>query len=192
VSNMKFAPTFEAFAKEQGVELHYWKELEELVKYTEADIICDEVGNYFDARMWTDLSLDVRRWLTQGAKMGIEFYGGAQDFAQVDKAFRRLVPAGNLQHITKIMGSRRPSKTKPPVGQVWGLCLVQSLDPSGYNEDKKKFEGAGFPSFFFIQKRYCEIFDTGQKIERSAPPPLRHIVRRCELDNCGVVKLQHI
>ena len=38
--------------------INYWSQLEDLLSYEEADIICDEVGNYFDARMWADLSLD--------------------------------------------------------------------------------------------------------------------------------------
>jgi len=192
ISNMRFNPVFEQYAHEQGVELRYWNQLEELISYTEADIICDEVGNYFDARMWADLSLDVRRWLTQGAKQGIEFYGGAQDFAQVDKAFRRLVQPGDLVHITKLMGSRRPSATKPPVKRIWGICAVSKLDPQGYDEDKKKFANAGLPSFFFIRREFCEIFDTRQKIERSAPPPLRHIERVCEFSDCSFHKTQHV
>ena len=186
VSNMLFAQQFIQEAQEQGVEIKYWKDLDDLVLLTEADIICDEVGNYFDARMWADLSLDVRRWLTQGSKTGIEFYGGAQDFAQVDKAFRRLVSPGDLLHITKLVGSRRPSATKPPVTRIWGLCAVRKLDPLGYDEDKKQFSGGIIPSFFFIRKEICEIFDTGQKIVRSKPPLLRHIEQWCEDEKCPV------
>jgi len=192
VSNMKFAQSFTDEAKEKGVELRYWENLDELIDLREADIICDEVGNYFDARMWADLSLDVRRWLTQGAKTGIEFYGGAQDFAQVDKAFRRLVQPGDLCHITKLAGSRRPCSTKPPVKFIWGLCAMRKLDPAGYDEDKKEFSGGIIPSFFFLRRSVCEIFDTSQKIARSQPPKLRHIDRYCERDACSFHKIQHV
>jgi len=192
ISNMKFSDEFVTWAEAKGVKIFYWKDLEELINYTEADIICDEVGNYFDSRMWADLSLDVRRWLTQGAKTGIEFYGGAQDFAQVDKSFRRLVQPGDLFLITKLIGSRRPAATKPPVKRIWGICMVQSLDPQGYDEDKKKFSSSGFPSLFLIRRRACEIFDTNQKIVRSNPPPLKHIDRMCEERFCGYHKIQHV
>lgn len=192
LSNMLFTKEFSAWAVGMGVVLKYWKDLEELIQYDEADIICDEVGNYFDSRMWADLSINVRRWLNQGAKSGIEFYGGAQDFAQVDLSFRRLVQQGDLLHITKIMGSRRPSKTKPPVKRIWGLCLVQPLNPQGYKEDKKQFASSGIPNFFLIRKEFCEIFDTSQKLLRSDPPLLKHIARKCELDNCSHVKIQHV
>jgi len=194
VSNMRFSDEFYAWATQvMKVPIVYWKDLEELIGYTEADIICDEVGNYFDARMWPDLSLDVRRWLTQGAKQGIEFYGGAQDFAQVDKAFRRLVQPGDLVHITKLAGSRRPSKTKPGVKFIWGVCMVRKLNPQGYDEDKKDFSSSSiFPTFFFIKKRYCQIFDTGQKLERSAPPPFRHTERFCEEPGCAHHRIIHV
>lgn len=193
VSNMSFQPHFFEWAtKEMGVEIKYWQNLDELVGFDEADVICDEVGNYFDSRQWADLSLSAKRWLNQGAKSGIEFYGGAQDFAQVDLAFRRLVLPGDLLHITKLMGSRRPSATKPPVGRIWGMCLVQSLDPTGYKEDKKKFESAGLPNFFFIRREFCEIFNTSQKLLHSNPPPLKHIVRMCEKPDCPFKKLSHV
>jgi hypothetical protein len=139
VSNIRFKEAFEQFAMvEMGVPIIYWNNLDEIIKYDNADIIIDEVGTYFDSRLWADLSLDVRRWLTQGAKTGIEIYGSAQDFAQVDLAFRRLV--NNLYHITKLLGSPRPSATRPPVKRIWGICTMRELNPREYKEDKKTFD----------------------------------------------------
>jgi len=150
----------------------------------------DEVGAYFDSRLWQDLSLDARLWLAQGSKSGIELYGSSQDFAQVDKSFRRLV--NYLYEITKIVGSPRPSATRPPVKKIWGLCLIRELDPRNYNEDKKKFAGEyALPSFFLIQRKYCEIFDTTQKIGRGKFPALRHEERFCEVPNCSFHKVFH-
>lgn len=190
-SNMRFSESFQKEAEILGIPLHLWTNLDELINLRDADIICDEVGNYFDSRMWADLSLDVRRWLTQGAKTGIEFYGGAQDFAQVDKSFRRLVQPGDLQHITKLIGSRRPSATKPPVKFIWGICAMRSMNPQGYDEDKKEFAGGLIPSFFFLRKSVCQIFDTGQKIERSLPPKMKHIERWCELGAACLDRNRH-
>lgn len=177
-SNMTFSNEFETYARDLGVPINYWQNLDELIKIEQADVIIDEVGNYFDSRMWADLSLDVRRWLTQGSKCGIEIYGSAQDFAQVDKAFRRLVNA--LFDIRKFVGSRRPSATKPPVKYIWGICLARELDPQGYDEDKKAFNGSFIPHPFLIRRKDCEIFDTGQKIRRSEYPALRHEARYCQ------------
>jgi len=192
-SNIAFSPDFFEWAtKEMRIPIYYWKDLIQIVGKDECDIICDEVGNYFDARMWADLSLDVRRWLTQGAKTGVHFYGGAQDFAQVDKSFRRLVQPGDLVHVTKLIGSARPSKSMPPVRYIWGVMTLQNLDPSGYNEDKKKFESSGLPRVRFIRRAMCQIFDTNQRLERSALPPLQHQERFCERENCPFHKIQHV
>jgi len=180
-SNLYFSEAFSDYVQhELGIPIVYWENLDQLIALEQCDVLIDEVGNYFDSRGWQDLSLDVRRWLTQGSKMGIELYGTAQDFAQVDKAFRRLV--NNLVHIRKIMGSPRPSATRPPVTKIWGVCLTTDLNPQTYNEAKDKFEGLDIMSlrFFWIRKEYCEIFDTTQKIKRSKPPVLRHVERFCE------------
>jgi len=180
-SNMAFSTDFVSYATSLNIKLRNWKDLDELVKLDEADIICDEVGNYFDSRGWENLSLDVRRWLTQGAKTGIEFYGGAQDFAQVDIAFRRLVQDGDLKMIRKIAGSRRPAKTKPPVKRIWGICVIWDMDAQGYDEKNKSFASGWIPSsIFLIRKKYTKIFDTNQKLLLSAPPLMKHVVRFCE------------
>lgn len=182
VSNLKFSEKFFQYVtQELKIPIVYWENLDDLVKMEQCDVIIDEIGNYFDARFWSDLSLDVRRWITQGAKCGIEMYGSSQDFAQVDKAFRRLVDRDGLYEITKLIGSPRPANTRPPVKKIWGVCIVRRLDPRSYNEDKKKFEsGTILPKIMFIQRKFCEIFDTTQKIQRSSFPALRHEVRTCE------------
>jgi len=198
VSNMKFSTEFENYVREKGLSIEYWEHLDELIKHKNCDVIIDELGNYFDSRMWTDLSLDVRRWLTQGSKCGIDIYGSAQDFAQVDKAFRRLV--NELQEIRKLIGSRRPTPTKPPVKRIWGICAVFDIDPRAYKEDDKKYDSTSIvPSFFFIRPRYCAIFDTTQEIRRGRFPALRHEERKCEHHrdiggdaSCNFCKIFHV
>jgi len=74
---------------------------------------------------------------------------------------------------------------------------VSELDPQTYDEVKSKFGGKGLMdfSFFFIEKKYCEIFDTTQKIMRSTPPLMKHIERHCEIADCkayGHHKVMHI
>jgi len=139
LTNSPFSEGFVKYAKDHGIEIVNWENLEELILQRDCDIFIDEIGTYFDARMWADLSLDVRRWNQQGAKMGIELYGACQDFAQVDVSFRRLT--SELFHITKFFGSGRPSPTKPPIKRIWGLCHMVALDPQKYDEKKKKFTG---------------------------------------------------
>jgi len=188
-SNLQFSEAFTSRAQSLGIPIKYWRNLDELVLLSNCDVIIDEVGLYFDARGWQDLTLDVRLWLTQAAKMGVEIYGGAQDFAQVDIAFRRLV--NELYHIRKLVGSPRPSATRPPVKKIWGFCYVRELDPVGY--DEKKFQTKSIiPGGFFIRRKYCEIFDTNMRIPKSTPPPFRHICRTCQEPGCGHVRIIHV
>jgi len=72
--------------------------------------------------------------------------------------------------------------------------MMRELDPQGYDEDKKKFSGSiiQIPSFFWIERRYCEIFDTGQFIKKSRIPPLRHMEYTCENSNCQFHKIAHV
>jgi len=97
----------------------------------------------------------------------------------------------HLYHIRKLVGSPRPSATRPPVKKIWGLCLVRELDPNGYDEDKFKVKSI-IPSIFTIRRKYCDIFDTNQKIIRSNTAPYKHIERDCEDPNCIYHKTLHI
>jgi len=190
--NFPLTSEFESWIADHGVPLVYWNNVDELIKLENCDVFIDEIAVYFDARGWESLSLDARRWLSQGAKRGIEIYGATQDFAMVDKAFRRLV--NQLVHIRKALGSRRPSATTPPVKRIWGICLMVELDPQTYNEDDDKFATKSLLSFrfFLIQKRYCLAYDTTAKIKMSDPPKLKHIERICEDEKCAFHRLQHV
>jgi len=183
VSNMAYTPRFLDLAERQGIPVRHWSDLEELPSFTGCDLIIDEVGTYFDSRTFKDLPLNIRLWLAQASKLGVDIYGGAQDFAQVDLAFRRLTT--HLYHITKYAGSNRPTATRPPVGKIWGICSMREMNPVGYDEQKKAFNTQGvIPSFFFIRKEYCEIFDTTKRVATSKPPPYKHVVRACADPNC--------
>lgn len=192
VSNIRFSEEFVEDCKQHNVPIIYWDILDDLLKYRDCDVVIDEVGNYFDSRLWADLSLDVRRYFAQADKLGVEIYGTAQDFAQVDKSFRRLTT--DLLHLVKVVGSRRPSATRPPVKYIWGIVAKFRLDPQGYEEDKKKYLSY-IPSFFFIKRSSCELFDTSQEIKGGNYSPLRHIERTCSDPSHGhkpFVKVIHV
>lgn len=186
-SNMHFSDSFHTLADKYGIPIIYWKDIDELVGLSGCDVFIDEIGTYFDSRLWTELSLDVRRWIAQCDKNGVNIYGTAQDFAQVDKAFRRLVK--QLYYVSKIAGSPRPHISYPPVRLAWGLFMLRSLDPRGYKEDEPKLDKTGFPSFFLLHKEDYSIYNTNQAIEKSAPAPLKHIERSCP--DCGIKKVFH-
>jgi len=186
-TNLKMSTEIEDEFKEFIV---YWRDLRELTALRDVDVVIDEVGTYFDARLWETLSLEMRRWLSQHRKFGIQIYGTAQDFAQVDKAFRRLT--SNLLYLSKLMGSRDISATKAPPKYIWGISLVRELDPTVYDELKSKFGATGIPRFMWISRKGTMVFDTRAEVKLSSSLPLKHIEKECELPDCHYHKLIHV
>jgi len=168
----------------------YWTDLRQLTVLRDVDVAIDEVATYFDARLWETLSLEMRRWLAQHRKFGVEIYGTSQDFAQVDKAFRRLTDT--LFYLRKLFGSRDISATKPNPKHIWGLSLVKELDPTKYDEEKSKFATSGIPRLMTITREKTQVFDTRAEVKLSNALPLKHINRECERVDCTFHKVQHV
>jgi len=171
-------------------QIKYWVDLRQLTPLRDVDIAIDEIATYFDARLWETLSLEMRRWLAQHRKFGIEIYGTAQDFAQTDKAFRRLT--SNLLYLRKLIGSADISPTRPAPKYIWGICTISELDPTTYDEQKSKFASKGFPRFMLITRLSTQMFDTRAEVKLSAALPLKHLEKECENANCGFHKVVHV
>lgn len=187
-SNLHFSEEVE---REFDGYIAYWQDPAELPRLRDADVAWDEIATHLDATQWANMSLELKRWLQQHRKFGIEIYGTTQDFAQIDKSMRRLT--SDLLLLTKVVGSPDPSPTRPVVSRVWGLVLIRTLDPQKYDEAKSKFEAYGFmPKFMLIQKKFVDVYSTRQEILQGKYPPLRHIGRDCELDNCSFHKIIHV
>jgi len=186
-TNLKFSTAVEE--EFQGY-FQYWTDLRQLTPLRDCDVAIDEIATYFDARLWDTLSLEMRRWLAQHRKFGIELYGTTQDFAQVDKAFRRLT--SDLVQLNKIAGSRDISATRPDPKFIWGVVLVRELDPQVYDEVKSKFAAEGIPKFMFITRKGTEIFNTRAEVAFSKALPLRHIQHVCERPDCSFTKTAHV
>jgi len=184
-SNLKFTETFE---QEFAGFIEYWTDIEQLVRLRNCDVLIDEVGVYFDARLWVDLPQEVRRWLQQHRKFGCDILGTAQDFSQIDRSFRLLT--SGLLDMTKLIGSRDISSTRPPPKVIWGVVATWRLDPKKFDQDKGKFSKAGIPGFMWIDRRGVEIFDTTAEVAFSKDVPLRHIDKRCL--KCGLTKAVHV
>lgn len=187
-TNLRFSDSFVALAKKKGIPIVEWQNLRDVVGGREFDLFIDEIGTYFDSRLWPDLSLDTRRWLAQSAKRGVWFYGTCQDFSQVDKAFRLLTT--ELIFVNKMFGSPRPMETRPLVKSVWGLGTRYRYDPLQYKDGDRGKPISIFPSFFLIRRRDTALFDTHQTQVKSKPLPLEHIERIC--DDCGKKVLRHV
>lgn len=179
----KVMKRFDGYIKE-------WVGPSELVDLRNCDVIWDEMAVHLDSTQWQNMSLELKRWLQQHRKFGVEIYGTAQDFAQVDKSARRVV--SDLLYLTKLIGSPDKSPTKPPVKHVWGLVVVRRLDPQKYDEATSKFESQSFPSFMFINREDLELYDSYSEVKVGEHPKLRHIDRVCERVSCGHHKVMHV
>lgn len=179
----------EAVEKEFEGFIKYWKNPAELVDLRNVDVFWDEIATHLDATQWANMSLELKRWLQQHRKFGIDIYGTTQDFSMVDVSFRRLT--SELMHLVKLFGSPDKSATRPEVKRIWGLVILRTLDPQKYDEKKSKFEPENLiPKFMWIQRSDIDVYDTTAEVEVGEYPRLRHIERKCEC--CSHVKIQHV
>jgi len=167
--------------------IRYWKDPSELVSIRNSDVFWDEIATHLDSTQWQNMSLEIKRWLQQHRKFGIEIYGTTQDFAMIDKSMRRMT--SHLTHFTKLFGSRDKSSTMPEIRYIWGLSMGKSLDPTTYEEDNKKT--SGFPTLLWITRRGIDLYDTTQEIEMGKYPPLNHIERECIHAGCNFHRVTH-
>jgi len=182
VGNLPWSKEFHALADKLGIPILPFKHISQLPTLSECDLYLDELGTYFDSRLFADLPLDVRLWLGQAEKMGVQMVGTAQDFGQVDKSFRRLCK--EVFEVKKIVGSRRPMKTAPPVNWIWGVLLVWELEPRSFQGEQVDMKTLGLPSPFLIRKKWIRLFDTSARIALSDPAPLMHVERKCQDPLC--------
>jgi len=191
VSNIRFSDTFE---KEGEGFLKYWSSIGEVTKLTNVDLLWDEIATELDSRNFQNLSEEVKRFLSQYRKRGVDIYANTQDFSMIDMRARLMVT--RVASLWKMVGSRDPSPTKPPVKRIWGLVMVREVEEILTDDPHNKKFGL-VPGFFFIDKEDIEIYDTTQDIPMSPPLPYRHIVRECEYANdpehdCKLHKVLHL
>lgn len=190
VSNIRFSEKFENFA---GDFLGYWNTVADIVKFRDMDILWDEIATELDSRNFASLSDELKRFLSQYRKRGVDIYANTQDFSMIDMRARLMIT--RVATLNKFIGSRDPSPTRPPVVRIWGLIIVRDVLNFTSDDPHNKKYGI-FPSFFFIDKASIELYDTRQDIPLSPPLPLRHIKRYCEFHgiqghDCVYSKTEH-
>jgi len=177
LSNMKFSEEFE-LAYEGLIE--YWSDTQEICKLHDCDIIWDEIATELDSRNFANLTVELKRFLSQYRKRGVDIYANTQDFSMIDARARLMVT--HVRTLTKVIGSRDISTTKPNPKYIWGIVLIRDINNfRETNPEKKKY--AMLPSFFLIEKRLIKIYDTRQDIPMGKPAPLRHIELCCEFSD---------
>jgi hypothetical protein len=186
-SNLKFGEQVENyFGIYPNGLIKYWESPEQLVKVLDADVVWDEIATHLDNTQWASLPLEVKRFLQQHRKRGIDIYGNTQDFAMVDISFRRLT--AELYVLYKLVGSRSPSATRPPIKKVWGIHIIRTIDIDSFEKENKHISGW---RFFWINRRLVDTFDTRQEIKVGTYPPYKHIVRRCIDPKCDYERIIH-
>ncbi len=171
-----------------SVALRHWDSVEQLEVLEDVDVFIDEIAGYFDSKAWAETSLSTKRWLQQHRKLGIEIYGNSQDFAQIDISFRRMV--SDLFYFTKLISSRDPSPTRPPVKWVWGISVKYRMSPVDYKEDQKE-NRTSFAGLLWIDRDKVEVYNTREKITPGRYPPLRHTERYCTDPKCEFKRVVH-
>lgn len=182
-SNLKFSTKIE---QEFDGFLAYWCDTAELCKLRDVDVLWDEIATELDARNWAGLSSELKRFLSQYRKRGVDIYANTQDFSMIDARARLMITG--VRSLTKILGSSDPSATKPKIKRIWGIIMVRDVDNfREINPEKKQY--GYIPSFFFIDRSLIEMYDTTQDIKAGILPPLLHEVRTCGI--CGLNKTTH-
>lgn len=167
--------------------LVYWTNCNEIIGLTGVDVIWDEISTDFSAMKKDPLDKKINRWLRQGAKQGVHIYATAQEFHDVHLDFRRRVKYA--YKLSKVIGSQRSGCNLPPIKYIWGLIMLKELVINPYNELMPQYKSI-IPSFIFITRSLCEIFDTNQVVSASDNDYiLEHVVKRCDV--CGLKKISH-
>jgi len=171
--------------------IRQWSTPDELVKIRDSDVFIEEIAVYANAQDWALMPHIFKAWLQLHRHYGIEIYGNTQDFAMIDKNFRRQVH--NLLWTTKILGSRDPSPTKPPIKRPWGLIFTRLVPREQYNDDNVEYNLDFWPeNFYILNKKGISRYNTLQDFDMPEFPPLKHVHRTCEDPTCTFHKTVHI
>lgn len=184
-SNLKLLPFYEDKYRDF---LRYWEEPIQLTSLRDVDVFWDEIARHLDNLAYQQTPQELKAWLQQHRKFGIEIYGNTQDFAMIDIAFRRMTDT--LYILRKLIGSRDKSNTKPAIKYIWGIILIREMNPRDYKEDQKENRAFGF-DWFLINRTRTEVFDTTQEIKMGVYPPLKHLERFCERGECPFKRTVH-
>lgn len=158
-SNLRFS---EAFERKWEGWIEYWVDAEDLTTCHDCDIIWDEIATELDSRNWVNLADEMKRFLSQYRKRGVDIYANTQDFSMIDVRARLMI--SGVKTLTKVIGSSDISSTKPPPKYIWGVVMVRTVE--NYREtspDRKRY--SFLPSFFLITRELVEIYDTRQDIK---------------------------
>jgi len=180
-----------------------------------AYVIFDDIATIIPADGWVNTPIWLRKTFTQARHFGIRILANCQDPFSTDVNFRRYTDM--CYRFKKIIGSRDPDETKPPVKNIWGFYIRRKVaaevlwkygDISGAelsamrerSRDGKSTSKSlalaksfiGWP--YWIGKKICSIYDTTQDVPEYVPSGYSHIEIKCKdpaHPDCGYIKQMH-
>jgi len=182
-------PVADHVKKEWGDYFFSYSDPMDMVKFRHCDVIIDEIADIADARSYADLPRSMRLFFSKFRKRGIEIYANTQDFSMVDARARLMI--SRCVTLSKIIGSRDPSFTKPPVKNIWGIIWCRDVENfREINPEKKIYSLFGW-SFFLISRDLTEAYDTTYEFDDNGERKLRHSIQVCENEGCDYKKIIH-
>lgn len=175
-------------------QVFYWRNIHEWNLMKEGIIIVDEAQKYFNARNWAQLSEDTEAKLQEHGKEDLDVWATTQHYTRIDITLRILVE--RYYKVEMIFGSSDNEK-----GPIFGLLPKRSMVESWLLEGLDKVERLGAEAvkgmgvepestgYFWIRKKYYQIYDTRAKVGKSQLMPLLHKMRICK--DCGYVEIKH-
>lgn len=179
-------------------------------------LVFDDIAAILPAGNWQNTPTWFVQMLSQARKFGIHIMANCQDPFSIDINFRRYVDM--CFRTRKLMGSRDPDETRPPVKFIWGFYAMRQikaevlwqLGDMSENEimvfkDKNKrmseinktpnvMKDVWRGSLHWIGRKKCNIYDTTQQVKEYKPQGFQHLELMCndpEHPNCGYKKVTH-
>lgn len=163
---------FVKMVESAGLVYVHFRTFNDIMPLVEIDIFIHEIVSWFPQRGSEPLLPEQVEFLSQCDKEGIEIYFCTQDFSLVHKQFRLHVT--NLKLVFKLIGSRRPTRSSPPVKHIWGVVLCWDLDPSSFNGDDVSIERQSLmPSFYLINREDTQLYNTSYRVKGVKKPDVK-------------------
>ena len=163
-------------------------------------LVFDDIATILPADNWSRTPIWMRKMFAQARHFGIRILSNLQDPFSVDVNFRRYTDIAF--RFRKIIGSRDPDETKPPVKRIWGIYHRRKIkaewlwkfgdmpdDEIQAMKEKikrqNKINGTALykdiwrGSPHWISKAICSIYDTTQDVPEYQPTGYEHTELGC-------------
>lgn len=168
--------------------LFYWRNIHDWNHFSRGVIIADEGTRYFNPRQWSLLSEETEIKLQQHGKEDLDIWLTTQHYSRLDITLRLLVE--RFMVVKMVFGNPNNLRSIFP-----RLCKLTEH----YLEDMIRMDNMGrdphdseeiYSEYFFIRKKYSQIYDTRAMVGRSDLMPPVHRERVCTI--CGKTLVTHL